>query len=273
MYRADLHVHTTVSDCSINAEEILKQARQSGVTHLAFTDHDTTMKAEEHVALAEQYGISAIKGVEMSAYDFKRNKKVHILGYAYKTNKRIEAIGAEVLRRRQANCLKQIEILKDLGYQIEEKEIEKLSQSCIYKQHILDYLVKTGQSESLFGEVYRTVFKNGGPCDFDITYPAAEQVVEAITGDGGQAVLAHPGQQGNYDIIHRLAGVGLAGIEWAHPSHNKSDLVRVEQYCRSYKLFMTGGSDFHGAYEQTSTRLGAYPAHEASFLLFNENVK
>ena len=28
MYTADLHVHSSVSDCSMNAEEILKEAKE-----------------------------------------------------------------------------------------------------------------------------------------------------------------------------------------------------------------------------------------------------
>ncbi|MEE0201465.1 PHP domain-containing protein [Faecalicatena contorta] len=268
MYRADLHIHTAVSDCSMKTEAILAGAKAAGITHLSFTDHDTTLDAEKHKEMAEQQGIQSIIGIEMSAFDFKRHKKVHILGYKYQTNRQIEAIGKETLKKRNENCLKQIEILRDLGYRISAEEIRKTAGSCIYKQHILDYLVKTGQSETLFGRVYQNIFKNQGPCDFDIEYPAAEDVVQAIKADKGYAVLAHPGQQGNYGVIHRLAEAGLDGIEWNHPSHGKSDRRRIEEYCRSYRLFMTGGSDFHGRYENGKTMLGAYPAHESSEILF-----
>ena len=67
MYLADLHVHTSVSDCSMTAEAVLQKAKEAGLTHLAFTDHDTTQQAWEHVRLAEKYGIHAVVGVEMSA--------------------------------------------------------------------------------------------------------------------------------------------------------------------------------------------------------------
>lgn len=56
MYVADLHVHTTVSDCSLTAEEVLQLAQGKGLTHIAFTDHDTTKLAAEHVQLAVSYG-------------------------------------------------------------------------------------------------------------------------------------------------------------------------------------------------------------------------
>ena len=36
MYFADLHVHTTVSDCSEDVSVILNMAKETGITHIAF---------------------------------------------------------------------------------------------------------------------------------------------------------------------------------------------------------------------------------------------
>lgn len=270
MYQADLHVHSSVSDCSMRAEEILEEARRRGITHLAFTDHDTTEKAFEHVKLAETYGICAVPGVEMSAYDYRNNRKVHILGYGYKEVEYIEQIGRDTLKKRNANCEKQIEILNRLGYDVPLDEVKKLAGKCIYKQHILDYLVKTGQTDVMFGTIYRTIFKNGGPCDFDIAYPDAEDAVRAIKAAGGRAVLAHPGQQNNYSLIPRLVEAGLDGIEYNHPSHSNADKRQVREYADRYSLFLTGGSDFHGRYENTVSELGQYPAPENSRFILKE---
>lgn len=264
MYLADLHVHTNISDGSETAERILKEAKEKGITHIAFTDHDTTKDAGKHQELARSYGIAAIPAVELSAYDFEGGKKVHVLGYGYAGGAHMEALGRGTLMRRNANCLKQIEILERLGYRMEVAEIQALAGDCIYKQHILDYLVRTGQSEALFGRVYQEIFKNGGACDFDIAYPSAEEAVRAVKADGGAAVLAHPGQQGNFDLIESLVRAGLDGIEWNHPSHTAVHRRLAEDAGKAYGLFLTGGSDYHGRYERQSAPLGAYPAHESS---------
>ena len=266
--RADLHVHTAVSDCSMTAEAIIAEAKTRGITHLAFTDHDTTECAWENKSLAEEAGLLAVTGVEMSAYDYENGKKIHILGYGYTRREHIEAIGQETLRKRHANCLKQIDILNSLGYKVPIEEILKLAGHCIYKQHILDYLLQSGQTEVLFGDVYRHIFKNGGPCDFDIAYPAAEDAIRAIKADGGTAVLAHPGQMDNYDAIPRLIAVGLDGIEVNHPSHTEEDKKKATEIARRNGLIMTGGSDFHGRYEKTATALGAFPSPESCRTLF-----
>lgn len=62
MYFADLHVHTDVSDGSETAETILREAKEKGITHIAFTDHDTTKDAPKHKELSASFGIQAVTG-------------------------------------------------------------------------------------------------------------------------------------------------------------------------------------------------------------------
>lgn len=266
--KADLHMHTTVSDGTLTAEDILKIAVEEGITHLAFTDHDTVKDCDKHVALAAAYGIFAVRGIELSAMDQETGKKVHILGYNYKTTDHLEAFGGATLKKREANCIRQIELLAANGYDITVEKIRTMADTCIYKQHILDYLVKTGQSEALFGRVYKEIFKNGGYCDFDIEYPDAADAVRAVCADGGFAVLAHPGQQQNFYIVKRLVDAGLSGIERMHPSNSAADMLEADRLCREYGLFQTGGSDFHGKYEATVRMPGTYPAPEGCLKIF-----
>ena len=72
-------------DCSDIAEGVLIQARQLGMTHLAFTDHDTTAMAAGstwHLARRLRYQCPDRRGnVRVRLYK-KTGTKVHILGYA-----------------------------------------------------------------------------------------------------------------------------------------------------------------------------------------------
>lgn len=272
MYRADLHIHTNVSDCSEDISAILNLAKERGLTHIAFTDHDTTKMAAEHVSRAEAYGIRAVPAVEMSACDYRKNVKAHILGYGYVTTSHIEAIGRETLRKRDENCRKQMEILKTLGYQIDEAAIRKSAGDCIYKQHILAYLLKTGQTYAIFGDVYQNIFKNNGPCDFDIIYPNPAECVKAICADGGIAVLAHPGQQNNFYLLPELLEAGLRGVECNHPSHGEKERREACKLAQEYALIQTGGSDFHGDYAKEKTNLGDYPAPDSAMQIFCKDI-
>ena len=59
----------------MTAAEILAMARAKGITHIAFTDRDTTKQSEDRKRLAAAYGIQAIRAVEMSAYDYESRKR------------------------------------------------------------------------------------------------------------------------------------------------------------------------------------------------------
>ena len=172
--------------------------------------------------------------------------------------------------RRHGNSLRKIEILRELGYKITEEDVRRYAGKYIYKQHILKYLVDSGQEDELFGKVYYTLFKQNGPCDFDITYVDAVEAVQAINADGGKAVLAHPGQQDNFSMIPQLKEAGLWGIELLHPMHNQADREKVLAEAERFGLYCTGGSDYHGTYTKTIHELGHYSPAEATVRLLTE---
>lgn len=258
----DLHVHSTHSDGSETVEAIVKEASKKGISCLSFTEHDSVAWTKQTKEIGKKYNIRIIPGVEISAYDFSQNRKVHILGYNYKNTEAVSALGAPLLKRRDENCRRQIQILGELGYQITVADVLRLTEGTIYKQHILKYLFESGQSEALFGRIYSEIFKNGGPCDFDITYIDAKDAIRAIRQDGGCAVLAHPGQQKTFDLIPEYAQLGLFGVEMYHPDHSKEDELLAEQYCRDFGLMPFGGSDFHGSNVRHQTCLGQCTAPE-----------
>lgn len=260
--KADLHIHSTVSDGSLTRDEILMLAKRKGLTHIAFSDHDCTDGFEKCVKLSESSGIKVIPAIEISAFDFQTGKKAHILGYCYKNPEPLKELCEPVLERRHKNCLKQIEILADMGYNINEQQVKKYAGRTIYKQHILKYLYDLDQSEEIFGEIYKNIFKNGGSCDFDITYCGASDAVKAIKLAGGYAVLAHSGQQQNFEIVPELVKAGLDGLELNHPSNGKSDKEKILELAEKYGLFLTGGSDFHGKYEKEERSVGDYISPE-----------
>lgn len=270
MFKADLHVHSTISDSNYSVENILEMGKNIGLTHIAFTEHDTTDNVEYAIEKGKSYGIEVIPGIEISCYDKSINKKVHILGYNYSDNKNIENLCKPLLVRRKINCIRQIEILQDLGYKMDIDSIKKISGKYIYKQHILDYLCKTGQSQTIFGDIYTNIFKNGGQCDFDIEYIDPVDGIKAIVNDGGYAVLAHPGQQGNLSIIDKLINAGLRGIELNHHGNGESDKKKIRRICSERNLFITGGSDFHGEYEAYGSKLGSNLADESSMMIINK---
>ncbi|GGA33947.1 PHP domain-containing protein [Psychrobacillus lasiicapitis] len=249
--KADLHVHSSFSDGSEAVETVLKLAKERDVTQISFVDHDTVKGLSKVCMLGEKYQIEVIPGIEISAYDFKRDRKVHILGYNYDPEAvHIRAICDDLLKRRQTHSLWQIKQIQKAGYKLDvEKIIETAKPSeTIYKQHIMRHLTEADYTSLSYKQLYKSLFKGVGVASGDIVYIDAVDAVKAIVADGGLAVVAHPGQLDSYDLIPELIPYGLGGIERNHPDHTASDYQKVEALAKRYGLVMTGGTDFHGAY-------------------------
>lgn len=258
MFRADLHIHSTVSDGSHTIGRIFEDAQKAGLTHVSITDHDTTEGVRKALHLGEETGIVVIPGVEFSAYDYINRIRTHILGYGMKDFAPIEQLGSELLGRRHTNSLRQIEVLRKLGYQIMPEEVAAKAGRHIYKQHIMHVLVEKGYAREIIGDTYMKLFKFNGPCDFDIDYIDARDAIRTIKQAGGIAVLAHPGQQGNYSSLSMLIHAGLDGLELNHHSNTSDDHLHIMSIAQAYGLLVTGGSDCHGIYEANSPAVGSW---------------
>ncbi|WP_010648694.1 PHP domain-containing protein [Oceanobacillus massiliensis] len=249
--KADLHIHSNHSDGSSSTMEIMQSAREKGVTHLSIVDHDTVEGLPEAVRVGRSLGIKVISGIEISAYDFKRKRKVHILGYNYHLDaQHIRTVCEPLRKRRHRHSRWQMEQIQEAGYSIDRSRIEQQAQpsDTVYKQHIMDCLTKASYPSEEYQQLYKKLFKNDGAASGDIEYADAFKAVRAIVADGGLAVVAHPGQLDSYEIIPELVEAGLGGIERNHPDHTAQDHKRVEDLAREHDLVMTGGTDYHGRF-------------------------
>lgn len=250
MIRGDLHIHSRCSDGSYTSKEGILLARKLGLGFLSFTDHDTVASATEAVSLGEKLGLTIIPGIEISAWDTHRNRKVHILGYGYElAAPAIHKLCDPLVSARHHNSLRQLAILREMGYGISEEELARVvgESPVLYKQHLMKVLADKGIADGIYGSLYHQLFKTGGPAAGDIEYVDAFDALEAIQADGGLAVLAHPGQLDSWDLLPELVAHGLAGIEVFHESHSAEDCRRARELSSQYGLLPSGGSDDHGS--------------------------
>ena len=75
---ADLHCHTKMSDGSVTIEELVILAKNKGITTISVTDHDTFAGSTRAKVFAKRHGVTVIPGIEISAFDYDRNQKVHV---------------------------------------------------------------------------------------------------------------------------------------------------------------------------------------------------
>lgn len=248
---SDMHVHTTASDGSDTFAEVLMMAIDQRVDRIAFTNHDTTRGLAEAAELGERFGIRVVGGIEVSAYDFGRDRKVHVLGYGLDEGSPVlGALCGPTLDARRANTLWQLDQLVFHGYAVDIERALNLgsASTCLYKQHLMAALTDEPFTSGAYRELYRGLFKGGGICDRDIAYVDARDAVCAIVEDGGVAVLAHPGQLDSYDLVPALVDCGLMGIERNHPDHTRADRARCDALAERFGLVRTGGSDYHGVF-------------------------
>lgn len=260
MIKADMHIHSTVSDGSYSMEDIVAIAEEKGLDAITITDHDTLSHMYK---LPQSSKVKVSAGIEISAFDYEKNFRVHILGFGIKNPEIVEKVVHPTLEARHENSLRQIEILNKYGYEIDIDKIPKADGKYIYKQHIMDWLVKQKIAEEMFGEFYYSTFKNNGICHFDIEYLNPIIAVKVIKDAGGYAVLAHSGQQQNFKLIPDLVKSGLDGLELNHHANSEKDKAIIREYADKYNLFLTGGSDCHGRYEPNSPEIGDYLAEQS----------
>jgi predicted metal-dependent phosphoesterase TrpH len=101
----------------------------------------------------------------------------------------------------------------------------------------------------------------GRPAYFNRKRLSSRESIDVIHQAGGLAVLAHPKElrTSNYEetdeIVKRLVYEGLEGLEVYSSAHDKKDAREYLKMARRHRLFVTGGSDFHGD-KKSSIELG-----------------
>lgn len=259
MLKADLHIHSAVSDGSDSIETIVRIAEKKELDAIAVTDHDTVA---HFFKLPSSPAVRVLPGIEISTVD-RTGRRAHILGYCLERPEQVAEFTRPTLEARNRNSERQVRILLEHGYRIDPERLDRADGKYLYKQHIMDWLVSTGQAEELFGGFYQSVFKNNGICHFDISYPDAFAAVDTVKAAGGLAVLAHSGQQQNFDLIPALKEHGLDGLELNHHANSARDREIIRESAEKYGLFLTGGSDYHGRYEPQPFEIGDFLSEES----------
>lgn len=264
--KGDLHCHTTLSDGSLGIEEIIVQAKRTDIDVLSITDHDTLSSCNRAAVLGERYGVKIIPGVELSAWDEKRNCKVHILCYAPQKPDRLEGLCLKSCEIRKSCSKDMIEKVKEL-YPITTESVTKYAKSSksIYKQHIMRALVNYGYAIDLYGELSDRLFTKNGDGSILVTrrYPSVDFVLDLIHSSRGVAVLAHPCMFNNIELCEELAEKKkLDGIEVYHYSADEKAKEKLLEIADKYDLIVTGGSDFHGLYNAVPTHIGSSATDE-----------
>jgi predicted metal-dependent phosphoesterase TrpH len=74
----------------------------------------------------------------------------------------------------------------------------------------------------------------------------AYDAIDIIKKVNGILIIAHPKSIGNDIIVNELLQYGAQGLEVFHPIHNKDDIKKYQQLTDEKRIYISGGTDWHG---------------------------
>lgn len=251
MNRVDLHMHTTHSDGTFPPRELVRHAKEKGLTCISVTDHDTMSSFEECADEAKKAGIELIPGIEISA-QFEPGT-LHILGFFLDQNQpELRATLESIQKARRERNPQIIEKLNRLGIDVTLEEVKAASGGKqIGRPHFAKVLFKKGVVKTM-DEAFEKYLGKGKSAYIDKRRLSSRDSIQRIREAGGIAVIAHPKQmkldeKSLTKEFERLVDEGLGGIEAYNSCQNPKEAEQYKRLAKRFNLFVTGGSDFHGA--------------------------
>jgi predicted metal-dependent phosphoesterase TrpH len=243
--KADLHIHTTVSDGKSKPAEIVALAIQHKLETIAITDHDSIGGYSAAVEAASGSTLTVLPGVELTTRF--NGRESHLLAYCFDPeDSDFLQVLSDHKRARLERARWIIGRLAKQGLDLDIDEVKaEANGSNIGRPHIASVLTGKGYVAT-HQEAFIRYLSDQALGEIHSNYHSFQQVVEVIKQAGGVSVVAHPGQMYSEAELNAMVEAGLDGIEVMHPSHNYQLQKRMEDFAERNNLLISGGSDFHG---------------------------
>ncbi|MFH0778968.1 MAG: PHP domain-containing protein [Candidatus Eisenbacteria bacterium] len=251
----DLHIHSNCSDSPLSPKEVVREAKERGMTAIAVTDHDSVAGVETAIGEGEKLCIEVVSGVELSVSDAASD--IHVLGYF--VDHTDPAFVSELERFKAARLERVKKILaklKQLEVDIELDSVLKIAENgSIGRPHVAEALLASGYVDT-FEEAFRRYIGHRSPAYVPKMLLTPNDAFRLIEKAGGVSVLAHPGTVQRDDLIPEFVQLGMKGIEVWHPKHDRGTVRYYMELAKRYGLIVTGGSDSHGS-RTANARIGS----------------
>lgn len=264
--KVDLHIHTTSSDGTKTPNEVLQEAEQLGLKRIAITDHES-VGAYENLDEKLFSGI-IIPGIELKTYC--KGREIELLGYGISVEKMKQDLPLLYKSKGEINIsyLKAIiQKLEDCGIMlpknVEEEYTDLTMQPAKYISKVLfaDKENIDKNIEKIFADkiqhektesLYRGWLSNP-QSQFYVQfegYPNYRETIKLIKGCKGKVFIPHIFQykEMSIEILKELLSSNqIDGIECYYPTFTEEQTKYLLDICTRQNLFVSGGSDYHGA--------------------------
>jgi predicted metal-dependent phosphoesterase TrpH len=273
----DLQSHSTHSDGSLPAAEVVAHAAAAGVELLALTDHDTVGGVDEALEAAATHGIAVVPATEISALD-QSGDDLHILGYALDhrdphLNDALRGFRDDRAARADRMCASLIEA----GWTLDPEPLEERrgEGKPIGRPHLAQAVIdhpdnqKRLQREGLqtHSDVLEAYLIPGTAAFHPRTFPTVSDAIELIHAAGGLAVWAHPfwdfdSTDDVLTAIDRFAALRIDGVEVFYVTHTPEQTRAAHERVTQLGLLTTGSADFHGPRHPIFHTFRAFELHD-----------
>ncbi len=250
----DLHCHSTASDGSCSPGELITLAKNSSLSAIALTDHDTTAGLPEFLHTAKEQNMDAIAGIELAGRN-QNQQSFHILGlFIQPDHPELLALTRQILCWRNERNRSIIAKMNQLGLDISLAEIEECCEGEVLgRPHIAKALIRKKICRTI-KQAFDKIIGRG--CDAYVSrqVPSSEECIRVIHAAGGLAIWAHPYSSDSMthvrcrELAAQLKEQGLDGIEAYYSLHRHAQTTEALKIARDLQLLVTGGSDFHGTH-------------------------
>lgn len=235
---ADLHVHTTNSDGTMELAEVPEAARAAGVETVAITDHER-LNPSLDTPTDSLDGIEVIHGIELRVETDVG--QVDLLGYGVdpipKLDRELMRLQEDRIERGRAiiNC---VEDRLDCDLALEPAE-------GIGRPHIARAIAESDASYDYQG-AFVEVIGSDCPCFVARNLPDFERGAALLAASCGLVSLAHPLRYGDPEnALALVASEHIEGVERYYDYGRTVDCSPVERAIERHGLVATGGSDAH----------------------------
>ena len=244
--KADLHMHTSLSDGAYTAEEIIKRAKKNGTDIISITDHDVCKNVEENFKFAEEEGIIYLPGIELSTI-YKR-KPVHVLGYfrddSYKSEEMLDYY-TSIREGREKRAVKFIENLKKYNdIEITYEEVYSYSRGIVTRPHIAKAIINNYPQYEI-NEIFRDIIGDYSKAYVPSCEISIEEGINLLRRNNCLVVLAHPTLLKD-DIKDFVISQDYDGFEGIYFRNKEGDEQFYRDLAKKRDMIITAGGDYHG---------------------------
>lgn len=274
--KANLHLHSRISDGADWPAAIVERAYRSGLEWVALTDHDSLGGAEEFRRAAQALGLKSTAAVEIDCTAPELGYRSELLAYfpdgsyehtrrllADVTKHRLEYVRASIRKAQRHFVNAQISFEDLLNHKrrgrpeltTEVFSFNKVDLFLFFKSHEILY---PDISYRAFKKAYLDTGLLSGPA---YEKPSCENIIRTVHDDGGLVVLPHIGHEfdDSAEVLKRdekrlketldyFISLGLDGLElyWYRNGDTGAINKRIAAEAKNRSLFVTYGSDCHG---------------------------